>query len=247
MKNFLIALQFLTTIPVKIRSEIKPGDFGKSLLYFPIVGMLIGLALACISSLLAFFPAMVKGVFILVASIFITGGIHLDGFADTCDGFYAGRSKENILQIMRDSRIGVMGAVGIVCLLLLKFTLLVNIPQNILWKSLIMATAFARWSQVLACVSSKYAREDGKAKLFIEYARAKEAIIGGLLVLILFFILAGTKGLALFILNLVCIFLFITYIKSRITGMTGDTIGAASEIAEIPVFLFSLIIAKINI
>jgi len=240
VKRFLIALQFLTILPIKIKSEIKEENFGRSLVYFPIVGILIGILLAITSHILVFLPRMVLGAFILLISIVVTGGIHLDGFADTCDGFYGSKPKKKILEIMRDSRVGVMGVIGIVCLLLLKFTLIVSIPKNILWKSLIMMATFARWSQVLACCTSKYAREEGKAKYFIEYANRGGIIIGGVLTFVLFLFLAKLKGVMLFILAFATIFLFINYVKKKIGGMTGDTIGATSEVAEVAVLFFAL-------
>ncbi len=241
MKGFLIALQFLTALPIKIKTKIKDRDFSKSLLYFPLIGLLIGLLLSAVAVLFSFLPNLVTGVLILITSIIITGGIHLDGFADTCDGFYGSRPKEKILEIMRDSRIGVMGVTGIVVLLLLKFTIIVSIPQDILWKSLIMMAVFARWSQSYACYSSKSAREDGKAKLFIEYAGPKETVIGELFTLVLFLLLAGLRGLMLFVLAFILIFLFNAYARRKIGGMTGDTIGATSEIAETGILFLSLL------
>lgn len=240
MKRFLIALQFLTVLPIKIKSEIAKEDFGGSLLYFPVVGMLIGLVLSGAALLFGFLPNPVVGVLILIISIVITGGIHLDGFADTCDGFYGPRPKEKILEIMRDSRAGVMGVIGIFCLLSLKFTLIVSTPKNVLWKLLILMTAFARWSQILACYTSNYAREEGKAKYFVEYDSKKELLVGGIFTVVLFLLLLKLEGVILFVLSLVPILLFINYIKRKIGGMTGDTIGAISEIAEVAVLFFGL-------
>ncbi len=247
MKQFLIALQFLTILPIKIRLEIKAKDFGKSLVYFPVAGILIGSLLALILLVFNFLPHLVTAALVLVGSIIITGGIHLDGFADTCDGFYGSKPKEKILEIMRDSRIGVMGVIGIVGLLLLKFSLIVSIPQNILWKALILMAVFARWCQVWACYTSKYARKEGKAEYFIEYAGKKEFLAGGLFTIVLFLLLMKTKGIILLALSILPIFLFINYIKRRIGGMTGDTIGATSEIAEIAVLLFALIYPHIYV
>lgn len=242
MRKLLIALRFLTILPIKIKSDIEKEDFGRSLLYFPIVGVLIGAILAVASNVFSFLPHLVLGALILITSIIVTGGIHLDGFSDTCDGFYGSKPKEKTLEIMRDSQVGLMGAIGIVCLLLLKFTLIVSIPQDILWKPLILMAVFARWSQVFACYTSKYARKDGKAKFFIEYANRKDVIIGGLFTFMLFLLLAGQKGLVIFILAFAPIFLFICYAKKRIDGMTGDTIGATNEIAEVVVLFLSLIL-----
>ena len=130
MKRFLIALQFLTILPLNIKGKIEEKDFGRSLIYYPIVGLLIGLFLAGIAYISAFLPPLVTSVLILVAWMVITGGIHLDGFADTCDGFYGNRPKEDILKIMRDSRIGTMGAAGVVMLLLIKFATLSSIRSE---------------------------------------------------------------------------------------------------------------------
>jgi len=241
MKRFLIALQFLTIFPVSIKSGIKNEDFGASLLYFPLIGLLIGLLLTLIAFLFSFLPPLPKGALILAISIIITGGIHLDGFADTCDGFYGSRPKEKILEIMQDSRIGAMGVIGIVSLLLLKFTLIVSIQQNFLWKSLIMMATFSRWSQGLACSISNYARKEGKAKFFIEYAKQRNVIIGALFTLVLFLLMAKLEGMLVFFLGLLFVLLFIQYIKGKIGGMTGDTIGATSEIAEVLILFFALI------
>ncbi len=247
MKIFLIALQFLTIIPFNIKERLEGKDFGSSLIYFPIVGVLLGFFLASVAYISAFLPPLVISALILVTWTVITGGIHLDGFADTCDGFYGNRSKEDILKIMRDSRIGTMGAAGVVTLLLFKFAILSSIRSEDLWKVLIMTAVFARWSQVLACSTSKYARDVGKAKYFIEYAKRTDMFIGALFILILNWCLLGIKGVFLFALLVAVIFLFIQYVKRKIGGMTGDTIGATNEIAEAAALIFSLILLNYKI
>lgn len=246
MKSFLIALQFLTILPIKIKSHIKQRDFGTSLIYFPLVGVLIGLLLFLTLHTFSFLPYLVKVVLVLIASIIITGAIHLDGFADTCDGFFSCSTKEKIFEIMRDSRIGTMGVIGIVCLLLFKLTIIFSIPKEVLWKALIMIPAFARWAQVLACYTSKYARKEGTARCFVEYAGGKEVFIGALFTLGLFFLLMGIKGFILFVISMLPICLSITFIKHKINGMTGDTIGAISEATEVFTFFFILILSRIS-
>jgi len=241
VKRFLVALQFLTVLPLRIRSEVTPEDLGGSLRYFPVIGLLIGLALAGAALLSSFLPNPVAAILILIMSIVLTGGIHLDGFADTCDGFYGPRSKEKILEIMRDSRVGVMGVTGVFCLLALKCTLIASIPHNVLWKVLIMMTVFARWSQVWVCCTSNYARDEGKAKYFVEYAGKKELLVGSIFAVALFLFLMKLKGLVLLVVSLLPLLLFMNYVKRKIGGVTGDTIGAASEIAEVAVLFFGLI------
>ena len=92
MKNFLLALQFLTIIPVKINGDISDEDYSRSLRYFPMVGLLIGIVLALTAVLLRFLPNLVTSSFILIIPILLTGAIHLDGFADICDGLAGGSS-----------------------------------------------------------------------------------------------------------------------------------------------------------
>ena len=241
MNYFLIALQFLTILPIKIKSEIKEKDFGASLLYFPIVGLGIGLVLSLSTFLLSSLPVLIKSAIILTVSTVITGGIHLDGFADTCDGFYGNRPREKILEIMRDSHIGTMGVIGVVSLLLLKFSLIASLRNEILWKALILMAVFSRWTQCLACSNSVYARKEGKAKYFIEYASKRDVFIGGLFSLALFVLLMQIKGIILFLVSAPMIFLFLQYIKKKIGGMTGDTIGAISEVAEVLILLFFMV------
>lgn len=235
MKQFFIALQFLTILPIKIKARLKKEDYGKALLYFPIVGFIIGAALAAIPSIFGFLPNLVLSAIILISSILITGGIHIDGFADTCDGLYGFNPKEKILEIMRDSRIGVMGVVGVMSLLLLKFALIANIPGNILWKSLIIMGVFSRFAQVLACALSGYARKEGKAKNFIGASGVNELLVATILTITMTLIVMKLGGLVLIALSLLPVLLFINYVKKKISGMTGDTIGATSEIAEIAV------------
>jgi len=247
MKRFLIALQFLTILPFNNKVRIGGEDFGRSLVYFPIVGLLLGLFLAGVAYISASLPPIVISVLILVAWTVITGGIHLDGFADTCDGFYGNRRKEDILKIMRDSRIGTMGAAGVALLLLFKFATLSSIRSEDLWKVLIMTAAFARWSQVFACFTSGYARDEGKAKYFIAYAKKTDMFIGALFMLALNWFLMGIKGIILFALLVATVFLFIQYAKKKIGGMTGDTIGATNEIAEAATILFSIMLLNCKI
>lgn len=238
MRDFFAALQFLTILPIKIGPRAEEKTFGRSLSWFPFVGSLIGLAISLPVILFDILPQAVIAALIVAASVVITGGMHLDGFADTCDGLYGSSSRERALEIMRDSHIGTMATVGVTLLLILKFSVLASMPREIIVKSLILMAAFARWSQVLACFVSKYARGEGKAKHFIEYASGREIFISSIFIAALFIFLLGVKGAALFALSVLPIWVMINYIKVRIGGMTGDTIGAVSELSEAAVLLF---------
>lgn len=239
MKHLLIALQFLTVLPFKSHIEIKDEDYARSLIYFPLIGIIIGAILSIVSLCYLFLPMPIVGVVILIVSTFFTGVLHLDGFADTCDGFYGLRPKEEILKIMRDPRIGGMGVVGITLLLLLKFSIIISIPRDALWQSLVLMCCFSRWTQATGCLLP-YARNEGAAGAFIKHARKKDIVIAGLFTIFVSCALFGLKGIAIFFISLIPTLLFIRYAKAKIGGMTGDTIGAVNEIAEISV-LFSIL------
>lgn len=240
MKRFLLALQFLTIFGLKTKLKITEENLGRSLVYFPIVGLFIGLFLVLVSGIFGFLPHLVKIALILIVYIIITGALHLDGFTDTCDGFYAGKTKEEILTIMRDPYIGVMGAIGLICLLLFKFTILFCIPEKILVKILITMTVFGRWSQVFSCYISKDMLQEGTAKYFVEYVNTKIISFATLFTLGLFLMLLKIKGLMSFLICGFVVFLFINFIKKKIGGLTGDTIGATNEVAEIGYVFISL-------
>ncbi|MDL1966527.1 MAG: adenosylcobinamide-GDP ribazoletransferase, partial [Candidatus Desulfofervidus auxilii] len=140
-----------------------------------------------------------------------------------------------------------IGAIGLVCILLLKLSLFLSIPKEILWRSLILMCLFSRWVQVLVCYISKYARKEGKAKYFIEYASRKEFLISSLFTLAAFLFLLKIEGIVLFFISLLPIWVFITYVKKKIDGVTGDTIGATSEIAEVSILFFIIFLRYVHI
>lgn len=239
MKQFLIALQFLTILPVKVK-QIEDKDYGKALFYFPFVGIIIGVLLSLFLLFSNALPKALISSFILLSSIILTGAIHLDGLADTLDGFYGGRTKEDILNIMRDKRIGAIGAIGLFSVLIFKYSLIVSIPYNLLWRFLIISLVFSRWMQSIACSFFNYAREEGKAKNFITFSNKKDCYLSGVFVLLIFVLLVKFKGILIFLLSLFLSLIFMYYINKKINGMSGDTIGAINEIAEISVLLFAL-------
>lgn len=231
MKPLLIAFQFLTIIPIKVQDP-QEKDFGRSLFYFPLTGCLIGVLLGGFAAALYFLPPMTAAAILTAASVGLTGGIHLDGFADTWDGLYGGKNKDRSLEIMRDSRIGVMGAAGVFLLLLLKFSVFVSFPSHELWKILIVSAAFSRWAQSFACAFFKYARDEGKALHFIYHARRADIVLGLIFVSALSFYFWKFRGVLFIFISFLPVFFFMKWIERRIGGMTGDTIGAVNEVAE---------------
>lgn len=243
LNRFLIALQFLTIFPVKIKASLSEPDYGKSILWFPVVGCMVGVFLGLILFILWPLPYIVRVAIVLVASVIITGAIHLDGLADTADGFYAGRyDRAHILEVMRDSHIGVMGVLALASVLLLKFSFMFSLQEVVLYKVLVLMSIFSRWAQGLACFAANYARKEGKARLFMKYSDKTSVITGALITAVSFVVLMGVKGVIIFTLSSGIVYSFIAYVKRRIKGMTGDTIGATNEIAELSVLFIALML-----
>ena len=172
MTPFFIALQFLTRLKIVNQTEWSVEDFGKSVVAFPYVGLIIGLILALLYGILSpFIPLVPLMLILVIAEFLITGGLHADGLMDTSDGLFSGRERERKLEIMKDSRIGSFGVVAFVFVTLLKWQLLTAIPTaEFIPTALIMMPLMSRWSLVLSIRSYPYAREQGMGAAFANLA-----------------------------------------------------------------------------
>ncbi len=230
---FQAALQFLTVLP-----SGRPVDREKlsgSLPWFPVAGLIIGLV-----SFLAYALALLIGLPVMAASLIgvlvlsgIAGFLHLDGLADTGDGFFSSRSREKILAIMRDSRIGTMGVVSLFAVLGLKWSALASLPPETAFKALVLVPVLGRSAQVISMTLLPYARtEGGLASVFILRRRRSNMYwalgisVGAAL------ILAGAVGLAALFAAAAAAALFSLWCRKKINGITGDTLGAVTEIVE---------------
>lgn len=172
MTPFFIALQFLTRLKIVNQTEWSVEDFGKSVVAFPYVGLIIGLILALLYGILSpFIPLVPLMLILVIAEFLITGGLHADGLMDTSDGLFSGRERYRKLEIMKDSRIGSFGVVAFVFVTLLKWQLLTAIPTaEFIPMALIMMPLMSRWSLVLSIRSYPYAREQGMGAAFANLA-----------------------------------------------------------------------------
>ncbi|WP_449187362.1 adenosylcobinamide-GDP ribazoletransferase [Veillonella sp.] len=172
MIPFFIALQFLTRLKIVNQTEWSVEDFGKSVVAFPYVGLIIGLILALLYGILSpFIPLVPLMLILVIAEFLITGGLHADGLMDTSDGLFSGRERDRKLEIMKDSRIGSFGVVAFVFVTLLKWQLLTAIPTaEFIPMALIMMPLMSRWSLVLSIRSYPYAREQGMGAAFANLA-----------------------------------------------------------------------------
>ena len=234
MRGFLIALTFLTRIPLPApKVEVTSEEFTRSYRYYPLVGLVIGLILWLLAqALTAYFPPLVLGALLLVAELMLTGGLHLDGFMDSMDGLLSARTPERILEIMKDSRIGAHACMALVGLLLLKFTLLASLSP-VQFPLLLVMPILSRWVFQIGVVGFPYARPQGLGKGIHETIHWIPFLITGFLVLAASFYLAGFAGLIAFGVCLIVVTLWAARISSPLGGLTGDLYGAFIEVSEV--------------
>jgi adenosylcobinamide-GDP ribazoletransferase len=234
MSSFLLAFQFLTVIPLKVKN-VDEKKLARAVVYFPLVGLFIGsvlLGINYIASVLNF-PSFTSSVILVVALIAITGGMHLDGLTDTADAFLSGKSKDEMLEIMRDPHIGVMGVVSIISVILLKIGLLASLGGQLKITALLLMCLLSRWSVVLAMFLFPYARREGKAKIFIQGMSRRIFILSLIAVLLFSFAVWQIKGLIALLMAAGFVYLFGKLSERKIGGITGDTLGATIELTEV--------------
>ncbi len=245
IRPFLIALQFLTRIPVRISTQHSDRDIGNSLLYYPLVGFIIGLLLIASGWMLEEGPPLVVSALLLTVWVVLTGGLHLDGLADSADAWIGGTgNQEKTLLIMKDPDCGPAGIVAITLVLLLKFTALhaLFIAGN--WSALLFTLILSRAALPLLFLTTTYVRADGLGSSLTKYQprRMSKFVILATAVLV---ILAGGFDVILLLITALITFLLLRFLMlRRIGGTTGDTAGALVEISE-TILLLAVVLAKI--
>jgi len=234
MRLYIIAMQFLTIIPLPFNLEWRKDDLGRSLALFPLAGLTIGALLAGINCMIAPFLARpLTDALLITALAAITGALHLDGLADVCDGIAARGSRERFLAIMKDSNVGAIGAVGLVLGLLLKWQALAAVPTGIKLQALLFFPALARFCQVQTIVGGKNARQDGLGSAIIAGAGVGRLLVAGVLTLALAWFLLELRGLFVLAASLPAVWLIRAWFNRKIGGITGDVIGCINELVEI--------------
>ena len=244
-REFITALQFLTRIRLFRDPDYDDGLFGRSVKFFPLVGLLAGSLLAGVAVLTGgWLPGTVRSTLLVTLSVFITGGLHCDGLMDSADGLFSGRSRERMLEIMKDSRVGSFGVIAIILLLLWKWALLHDLPDSLLVPALISMMTFGRFAMILAILRFPYARPEGMGKAFALYAGTHSlgpalATLLGLLAVFYFVTgplvcgIAAAAALA----AILFAFWFGRWTTHKLGGMTGDTYGAVTELSELVVLI----------
>jgi adenosylcobinamide-GDP ribazoletransferase len=242
MHSFLIGLQFLTRLRLVNQTAWTAEDFGHSVKFFPLIGLIIGLVLAAVYLLLqSYLPVHVMAAVLVIAELLVTGGLHGDGFMDTADGVFSGRSRERMLEIMKDSRVGANGVMAFGALMLLKWTLFLDMPRASLLDALIIMPMIGRLAMVMGVTCFPYARPEGIGKAFAQYANKHTLYFASGLTLVAIVVMGRvTTYAALCAMGLAI--LFARYITCIIGGLTGDVYGAINELTELCVlFMFMLL------
>jgi len=244
VKDFLQALSFLTILPCGKRLPTEEKEMARSMAFFPLVGLVIGLLLAIGYYLFSFIlPKSLTLWLTLGLLALLTRGLHLDGFADTIDGLACGGPREKILEVMRDSRIGAFGVISLILLIGAKYLTLDQISTRSIPYSLMLMVVMGRNSMVLVCYRSPYARSgEGLAKPFAENLGVREMILSFASASGIVLLLMGLKGIVVFLaICLFCLGYRFFFIK-KLGGVTGDILGAANELAELLCLILLIIL-----
>ena len=246
-EQFIILLQFMTRIPIPLKINYSEKKLGKSIKFFPLVGLIIGLILYFSNFLVTvyfkniFYNKTIIAIFLTILEILIVGIIHIDGLADTFDGLFSYAKKEKMLEIMKDSRIGTNGTVVLILYFITK-TVLTSEIIMINPKYLIICPIIARLSTPVNAGLSNYARKSGMSNAIISENGIFEAIFSLALSIILVFYIIDIKGIITIFIAFIFIIIFMLNVRKKIDGITGDTMGACLELTSILVLFLGIVL-----
>lgn len=230
----------MTTLPVKLPDNWSEGDSGRASVWYPFVGLVIGaLTWLAWKGALFIFPSFVAGILTLIVWVILTGGLHLDGLADCCDGLFVSAGKERRLEIMKDPHTGAFGVIGLILVLLLKAAALVSLTSGS-GVGILLAASLARWC-ILPAALLPLARPSGMGADFALGFR-RSFILWGAIIPLAIAILLGMHGVLAALAGLAAAGSVLWLAKSRIRGVTGDVFGMLVEIVETVALLTFLIV-----
>lgn len=235
MAGFWAAWSFLTIIPLPGGRGQRADDLARSLPFFPLVGLIIALIMAALAGIFRhFLPPMLAAVLLTLCLLAVSGGFHLDGLADSADGLFSARPKERMLEIMRDSHIGVMGVIAVVMAILLKVAALSALDDRRFVLAAFLMPLCGRCLMIVNMAVLPYIRKQGAASLF--YPDHHKLRLPALWALFLLYAASwyggGPRALVSMLVSLLAIVLWAWFCRARIGGATGDTLGAGCELAE---------------
>jgi len=228
-KSILLMTTFFTRIPVKIQSEFNDSDYKLGILFLPVIGIVVGIGLGVLKLFSLISSTYVVGLILTLFYLWISGGIHLDGLGDTLDGLFSGRGKERQLEIMKDSRLGTFGALGLIFVVIAYVILL---GEGSLASVLLMPVV-GKSSTMLSAYMSTYARgEEGLGYKFVTLSdkSVRNSAFGFSFVLC---IILNYMFLIPVVLTFAAVGIVTKSISKKIGGTTGDTLGFVNEFSQI--------------
>ncbi|MEE4689922.1 adenosylcobinamide-GDP ribazoletransferase [Pseudomonas alliivorans] len=238
MLPFWIALQFLGSFPIRLPGMPRPEETGRSLLFYPLVGVLFGIVLMSLNALLAGAPLMLHAALLLCAWVLLSGGLHLDGLADSADAWLGGfGDRERTLAIMKDPRSGPIAVVTLVLVLLLKFTAILALIENHHGIALLLAPLIGRSAMLGLFLCTPYVRAGGLGQALADHlprGAARQVLLASAAACMM---IAGWSGLAAVVASIACFLWLRQVMIRRLGGTTGDTAGALLELLEVVVLL----------
>jgi adenosylcobinamide-GDP ribazoletransferase len=244
LRLFFIALQFFTRLPIPRWVGFQPEWLQHAARYFPLVGLVVGMAAAAVYGVASWFwPQPVAVLLSTAAGIYLTGAFHEDGFADVCDGFGGGQTPQRVLEIMTDSRVGAYGAIGVALMLALKCVTLVQLPTGSVVAALLLAHPLSRLAATSLIWRLDYVKAQGKAKPLAQQMSTPESAIAIIctalpaVLLLALGALAWNGLLAAAVAALLAALWLARKFVARIGGYTGDCLGAVQQVAEVAIYL----------
>jgi adenosylcobinamide-GDP ribazoletransferase len=237
VSGLLLAIRYLTILPPPDRGPVVPGGLGRAAAWFPVVGVGLGLMLVAADWLTTrLFPPLLAALLTVTVWKLVTGGLHLDGLADCLDGLM-GRDREHRLAIMRDSRIGTFGAVGLILFLMLEIVAVADLPPAPRWRVLLAAPVVGRAVPPMLARLFGAARSEGQGAAFVAGVGGGGAALALVVAVLVPVATLGLTGLAAAVLALLVAVLAAWFLARRLGGLTGDVLGATVEGAELAVLL----------
>lgn len=241
--GFFTAIRFLTIFPAPYNGPEGPGDLGRAISFFPLVGLVIGIVLGGLAYLLrTVFPPVIVAALLVTALVILTGAHHLDGLMDTCDGMVIGRTRIQRLEIMSDMRVGAFGIAGACLILLLKYAAFCSTSGI---ASMLVFPTVSRWTMSGTMLIFPSAKDSGTGYAAKQGAGWPGFIAGGLITLIVCILCLGIIQGALLMAGLFALGVALAALLTAIYGgLTGDSYGAIIEITEILALLLTIIISR---
>ncbi len=237
--DFFTALSFLTIIPVRGSALDRKNALASSMFFFPLIGFGIA-AVSLGASKIAepFLSQRIANLLLVLFPILLSGCLHMDGFADFFDAFFQKKDQEEILRVMKDPHIGVWGVVGVMFCILLKWECLMIMPFKI--QSFLLAVTLSRWAQVFLSYLQPYARKEGGLGESVAQKVSARGLLGASIFTLPVALMLGLPGLIVFLVVALMVIFLGRFYKRRIGGITGDLIGATSEMSEIAAYMVIL-------